>query len=103
MIVLPSTPYHSRCDDSDVIGALTGCASLQVLNELGGLAEGRGTGATEQRTLDAKGALRWIREMRDGQEQGVSLGRLLKFLVFQKRTEYEQVSYALEQNLAPQN
>ena len=67
------------------------CIILQVLNELGGLAEGRGHGATEQRTLDAKGALRWIREMREGREQGLGLGRLLKFLVFQKRVEYEQV------------
>ena len=60
-----------------------------MLNELGGLAEGRGAGGTEQRTLDAKAALRWIRDMRDGREQG--LAPPLKFLVFQTRSEYEQV------------
>lgn len=61
----------------------------QVLNELGGLAEGRGSGATEQRTVDAKAALRWIRDMRGAREQG--LAPPLKFLVFQTRAEYEQV------------
>ena len=40
----------------------------QVLNELGGLAEGRGPAAL-QRTADAKATLQWIRHLRESQER----------------------------------
>ena len=44
-------------------------ASRQVLNELGGLAEGRGAAAELQRTADAKATLQWIRSLRESRER----------------------------------
>ena len=43
--------------------------SPQVLNELGGLAEGRSPAAALQRTADAKATLQWIRSLRENRER----------------------------------
>ncbi len=56
---------------------------------MGGIAEGRGGDTSEQRTLDAKAALTWIRKMRESKERGSVPP--LKYLAFQKRADYEQV------------
>ena len=40
-----------------------------MLNELGGLAEGRGAAAELQRTADAKATLQWIRSLRESRER----------------------------------
>ena len=40
-----------------------------MLNELGGLAEGRGPAAALQRTADAKATLHWIRSLRESRER----------------------------------
>ncbi len=58
-----------------------------MLNELGGLAEGRGAATELQRTADAKATLQWIRSLRESRER--HLGPPIKCVFYPSKSSYK--------------